>query len=104
MEEQRLTRQLFPGIDREGSGQPGDPSPHPTAGTLRYHRCGAGKVVAVIDRFRKPGRTFLMPPIDRELEGGTIIDISHESLMRVWVSLGRWVDDEAVSPNLSATG
>jgi WD40 repeat protein/regulator of sirC expression with transglutaminase-like and TPR domain len=49
----------------------------------------------VIDAFRQQSVTFLMPSPEVELTDRTIIDISHESLMRVWIRLRRWVEDEA---------
>ena len=52
---------------------------------------------AVIDVFRAPGRSFLMPPADEPLEPRTVIDISHESLMRRWGRLRDWADEEARS-------
>jgi hypothetical protein len=38
-----------------------------------------------------------MPPLTEALEPETVIDISHESLMRVWERLTRWADEEALS-------
>jgi formylglycine-generating enzyme required for sulfatase activity len=38
-----------------------------------------------------------MPPAEEALEAHTVIDISHESLMRVWERLKRWGDEEARS-------
>lgn len=55
------------------------------------------EVAAVIEKFREPGRSLLMPPVGKPLEPGTMIDISHESLMRIWVRLKNWVDEEAES-------
>jgi len=55
------------------------------------------EVTAVIDEFRKPSRSFLMPPAGEILEADTVIDISHESLMRVWQRLSAWADAEAQS-------
>ena len=52
-------------------------------------------VVSVIDTFRQSSRSFLMPPEGVELHPDTVIDISHESLMRVWKRLDRWADEEA---------
>jgi len=52
---------------------------------------------AVIDVFRHPSRSFLMPPAGQPLTPDTPIDISHESLMRVWQRLRDWVDQEAQS-------
>ena len=53
------------------------------------------EAAAVVEVFRREGRTFLMPPEGVELEPDTIIDISHESLIRNWGRLREWVKDEA---------
>jgi uncharacterized RDD family membrane protein YckC/energy-coupling factor transporter ATP-binding protein EcfA2 len=55
------------------------------------------EVKAVIEVFREPSRSFLMPPVPEPLEPEKVIDISHESLMRVWERLRRWAEDEANS-------
>ena len=55
---------------------------------------------SIIDVFRMPGRSFLMPPIGVELDENTVIDISHESLMRVWERLIGWVNEEVESADL----
>ncbi|MGB1760591.1 MAG: ATP-binding protein, partial [Verrucomicrobiales bacterium] len=55
------------------------------------------EVKRVIEPYRQPGVTFIMPPTSRELEPNTVIDISHESLMRVWQRLRNWVEEEAQS-------
>ncbi|MBL8329477.1 MAG: hypothetical protein JNJ71_11530 [Rubrivivax sp.] len=52
---------------------------------------------AVLEVFRKPSRSFLMPPAGESLQPQTVIDISHESLMRVWQRLNGWADAEALS-------
>ena len=41
-----------------------------------------------------------MPPLPEPLELHTVIDISHESLMRVWERLKTWADEEAQSAQL----
>ena len=51
----------------------------------------------VLAVFRKPSRSFLMPPADEPLAADSVVDISHESLMRVWERLKRWTDEEAQS-------
>lgn len=58
---------------------------------------GAAELTAVIDVFRAPERSFLMPPAGVALAAATPVDISHESLMRVWQRLLRWSEDEARS-------
>ena len=52
-------------------------------------------VIAIIEKFREPGRSLLTPGYGTPLNGKSIIDISHESLMRIWIRLKNWVDDEA---------
>lgn len=54
----------------------------------------------VISAFRKQGRTFLMPMENVELTRETVVDLSHESLMRVWQRLRGWVDEEAASARI----
>jgi len=50
--------------------------------------------------FRKAGRTFILPPADKEISESTILDISHESLMRGWTRLKAWVDEEMESAEM----
>ena len=57
--------------------------------------CSMDEVIDVIEKFREPGRSLLTPGYGIPLEDRSMIDISHESLMRIWVRLKNWVDDEA---------
>ncbi|WP_448528964.1 nSTAND1 domain-containing NTPase [Raineya sp.] len=52
-------------------------------------------IITVIDKFREPGRSLITPAYGIPLNSNSIIDISHESLMRIWTRLKNWVDDEA---------
>lgn len=52
-------------------------------------------VIKIADIFRKKGRTFLTPGSDKKLDKDSIVDISHESLMRVWDKLKIWVEEES---------
>ncbi|MFZ1221582.1 MAG: hypothetical protein WAO00_20010 [Chthoniobacterales bacterium] len=55
------------------------------------------EIKSIIEVFRDPSRAFLMPPVPEPLEPKTVIDISHESLMRVWERLRTWAKEEAES-------
>ena len=55
------------------------------------------EVTTVIEIFRGGGRSFLMPPAGVALKPETVIDISHESLIRNWRRLKEWVNEEALS-------
>jgi tetratricopeptide (TPR) repeat protein len=58
------------------------------------------EVIAVIEPFRQKGRSFLMPPAGVPLSPESLVDISHESLIRGWERLRKWVDEEARSANI----
>lgn len=60
----------------------------------------AAEVSAVVEVFRGGGRSFLMPPADVVLKPETVIDISHESLIRNWDRLQEWVAEEAQSARI----
>ena len=53
------------------------------------------EVLAVVDVFRDPDRSYLSPPWPQEIRPDDTLDISHESLIRHWGRLRDWVDDEA---------
>lgn len=48
----------------------------------------------VVEVFRQPGRNFLTPPPPVPLQSETVLDISHESLIRQWQRLQNWVTEE----------
>lgn len=52
------------------------------------------EVIAVVDHFRRSGRSFLMPSSNLALTEDSMIELSHESLMRIWNRLDNWVEEE----------
>jgi WD40 repeat protein len=55
------------------------------------------QVTAVVDTFRRGEATFLVPR-DGAVEADTYIDITHESLIRLWKTLrDRWLPEEQAS-------
>jgi WD40 repeat protein/flagellar biosynthesis GTPase FlhF len=58
------------------------------------------EVVSVLEVFRREGRSFLMPPAAVQLDEESLIDISHESLIRNWQRLKGWVDEESQSAQI----
>lgn len=53
------------------------------------------EVMHVVEVFRAKGRTFLTPGPSVGLTPSSVVDISHESLMRVWDKLKVWVEEES---------
>ncbi len=56
-------------------------------------------VVPVAEVFRTAGRYFLTPQTGK-LNPDTVLDISHESLIRNWKRLQAWVEDEALAAGI----
>jgi WD40 repeat protein len=54
----------------------------------------ADEVIEVAENFRQEGCNFLTSP-DRDLTPDSVIDISHESLIRRWQRLNEWTTEEA---------
>jgi WD40 repeat protein len=52
------------------------------------------KVIEVVQKFRAKGRSFLTPGENVPLDSDSVIDISHESMMRIWDKLKSWVEEE----------
>lgn len=57
-------------------------------------------IITVLEAFRVAGVTFLMPGAEVELRDKTVLDLSHESLMRCWQRLRGWVEEEAQSARI----
>ncbi|HEX9651062.1 MAG TPA: hypothetical protein VGA21_10905 [Cyclobacteriaceae bacterium] len=57
-------------------------------------------VIEVIEHFRKPGRSLLMPAAPFKLTPDSVIEVSHESLMRIWTRLKNWVEEESESAQM----
>jgi len=52
------------------------------------------QLIPVVEAFRAPGRNFLTPAPPAQLAPDDVLDISHESLIRQWRTLRRWVQEE----------
>ena len=57
-------------------------------------------VIYVVEHFRKVGRSFLMPGANVQLTADSMIELSHESLMRIWKRLNTWVEEEFESAQM----
>lgn len=93
--EKEICEVMFKGLTERGAENQGIRRPTKLATIAAIAGVSEDEVVRVVDRFREPGRSLLMPPFGIRLESETVIDISHESLMRIWVRLKRWLDEES---------
>jgi len=90
----RIVEVMFRALTAQGASGQGIRRPVAMREICALAGADEGEVVSVIETFRKPGRSFLMPP-HVPLTLDTIIDISHESLMRIWHRLVQWVEEES---------
>ncbi|MBW4583526.1 MAG: hypothetical protein KME42_28525, partial [Tildeniella nuda ZEHNDER 1965/U140] len=58
------------------------------------------EIIAIVEAFRTRSGTFLTPPLPTPLQADSMLDISHESLMRVWQRLDGWVEAESQSAQI----
>jgi WD40 repeat protein/energy-coupling factor transporter ATP-binding protein EcfA2 len=92
-----IAEKMFKALTDRGSDARGVRSPRPLEEICELTDASEEEVAEVVEAFRRPGRSFLMPPAAVPLRPASIIDISHESLMRIWKRLIQWVDEEARS-------
>jgi WD40 repeat protein/energy-coupling factor transporter ATP-binding protein EcfA2 len=64
--------------------------------------CGEDEIMHVAEVFRSPEYSFLTPSKEVSLSRETILDLSHESIIRLWNTLRKWMDEEVVSRKLYA--
>jgi len=93
----RIAEKMFKALTDKVPGRRGVRRPVKIRELCELTRASPEEVIAVADCFRQPGRSFLMPPPGIELDADSVIDISHESLMRIWDRLLRWVEEETES-------
>ncbi|SNS68695.1 WD domain-containing protein, G-beta repeat-containing protein [Ekhidna lutea] len=93
--EKEICEVMFKALTERGSENQGIRRPTKMATIAAIAGVNEEEVARVVGRFREPGRSLLMPPYGVNLESDTVIDISHESLMRIWVRLKRWLQEES---------
>jgi len=91
---------IFKALTEKGSDNRGIRRPTRLAQLEAIAASDRGTMSTVLDAFRGSGVTFLMPGKDVELGDRTVLDLSHESLMRGWQRLRGWVEEEAQSARI----
>ena len=62
--------------------------------------CTEQEIINVADVFRSPEYSFITPSREVPLNGESILDLTHESIIRHWSMLRRWMDEEEISVKL----
>lgn len=92
-----ICEMMFKTITEKGSDNKGLRHPSGVETIKKIAACTSEELFEVVEKFRVPSRSFITPREGVPLEENSIIDLSHESLMRLWDRLREWVDDEAAS-------
>ncbi len=98
--ERVIAETLFKAITEKSQESQGTRRPSKIALIAELAEVSEGEVITVVDKFRQSGRSFLMPSHQVELTSDTVVELSHESLMRIWNRLSGWVDEENESARM----
>lgn len=99
-EGKRICESIFKRLSEKGADNRGIRHPTSVESISAIARTEIEKIIEIIENFRAAGRSFLVPAAPARLDRSSIIDLSHESLMRVWDRLIVWVDEEAMAVNM----
>lgn len=95
--EQSICEKLFKSLTNKATDSRGVRRPTKFSTLCELTDSSIAELTSVINVFRRPDRSFLMPPHNEPLNADSVVDISHESLMRMWKRLLNWADEEAQS-------
>jgi WD40 repeat protein len=94
-EQQRIAEVLFRALAERGPEERDTRRPVPLHEVADLAAVEPTAVAAVVEVFRRAGRSFLMPPPGVALDQDRMLDITHEALIRQWSRLRDWTADEA---------
>jgi WD40 repeat protein len=92
-----ICEKMFKTITEKGADNKGIRHPSGVRSIKSIIQCTSEELFEVVDKFRIASRSFITPRENILLSDDSVIDLSHESLMRLWDRLKEWVDDEAAS-------
>ena len=93
----RLAETLFRNLSQRGADGQDMRRPVSVTEVARVAGVREEDVIQVVEAFRRADRCFLTPPADMRLDAHSVIDVSHESLIRQWDRMRNWVQCEADS-------
>ena len=94
-EGKKTCESLFKTLTEKGSDNRGIRHPTRVEVIAAIAHASVENVMEVVEKFRATGRSFLTPSAEVPMNKDSVIDLSHESLMRIWNNLIIWVGEEA---------
>lgn len=98
--EKEIAEVMFKSITEKTSDNKGMRRPSKLSLLAELSDASEEEVIHVVEHFRRPGRSFLMPAHYVPLTRDSVIELSHESLMRIWNKLNSWVEEEFESAQM----
>jgi hypothetical protein len=89
-----IVETLFRLLSERAPGNRDIRRPTPAGEVAALAGASLDELVAVVEAFRAPGRSFLVPAFPEPIGADRVLDITHESLIRQWDRLREWADDE----------
>ena len=90
----RVCESMFKTLTEKGTDNRGIRHPTRVEVLASISKSEIEEVIEVAEKFRVTGRSFLAPAPQVTLDKDAVIDLSHESLMRIWNKLKVWVEEE----------
>lgn len=96
----QITEKIFKALTELGPDGRGIRRPTTLGEICQLAKAAEDEIADIAEMFRNDTCAFLMPASNIQLQADTVLDISHESIMRVWVRLRDWVEEEMKSAQL----
>ncbi len=93
-EGKEICKSMFKCLTEKGADNKGTRHPATVKHIAEIAQVPDQKVIDTVNKFRAKGRSFITPGENVPIDKDTVIDISHESLMRIWDKLKNWVEEE----------
>ncbi|MFA0964244.1 hypothetical protein AB9P05_20720 [Roseivirga sp. BDSF3-8] len=98
--EQEICEVIFKSLTEKGADNYGTRRPADITTIASIAEVTPEQVIRVVEKFREPGRSLLLPDATVPIYDDTVIEVSHESLMRIWERLRVWVEEEFESAKM----
>jgi WD40 repeat protein len=93
-DQKEVCQSIFKTLTEKGGDNRGVRRPTAVNEIAEIANVGPDQIIDVVEHFRLAGRSFLAPQPPVVLNNDSVIDISHESLMRIWDKMILWVGEE----------
>jgi energy-coupling factor transporter ATP-binding protein EcfA2 len=99
-EDRHVAEVLFRGLSERSQGQRDTRRPVVLKAIANIAEVSCEQVARIVEAFRHPDCSFLTPHAGIPLADDSLLDVSHESLIRQWERMATWVEKEHQSATM----